>query len=367
MSIVMVMGLFDIFRRPLELTESSVIGLPMVSPWQEGSLTQVMFADLIGAETADAFPLGRDEALSVPAVSKARNLLVSQIARMPLVALPAGSDVPLAEQPTFLYRTNTPVGPYDRMAMTVDDLIFYGLSLWRTVRGSKAQGSAYAPILAAEWVPFDSWGIESAEIYVFDSNRIRSTLGEDEYILFSIPGFSGLLSHGARTIRGARDTERAWTSRIKNPSPLLELHLTEEANLTEEETAELAQTWNTARQSANGATAVTPPGVTLNEMGTNSDAALYLENRNAIRADIAAFLGTRAAMLDGTTGQASLTYTTSQGEQSAFFGLDLPLWTDAISAALSMDKVVPSGQRIRFDRTEQFNPNAVPTSTPTAD
>jgi hypothetical protein len=357
------MGLFDNFRRPLAIANEGVTNLAMVSPWQEGSLTQIMFSDLVGQDLADNLPLNRNEALSVPAVAKARNLLCSQIARLPLKAL--DSNGVLTTQPSFLYRTNTPVSPYQRMALTVDDLVFHGLSLWRLERGAHQPGSAYAPVLAAEWIPRQSWEIDtSGEIWVTNEDQSRTHLADEDYVLFDVPGISGLLVHAARTIRGARDTERAWTSRIKNPVPTLEINVADDANLSEDEVAEVAATWNKARQSPNGAVAVTPAGVTLKPLGGDSDANLYLQNRNAIRSDVGAFVNVRAAMLDSTTGQSSLTYTTSQGEQSAFFGLDLPLWTDAIEAALSQDKVVPSGQRVRFDKSDQFNPNSTPTGNP---
>ena len=357
------MAIFDFLRRPLSVTEGSTLSLPF-NPFQEQSgFSQIVLAEILGADVAEALPLSRAEALTVPAVAKARNLIVSQVARLPLIVL--DKNGPLAEQPTWTQRTNTPVSPYSRMVCTVDDLIFVGLSLWRVHRGTKQEGMAFAPILAAEWIPFSAWSITGGEVFVTAEDGTEEALEDQDYILFDTPGLGGLLVNGARTIRGARDTERAWTSRIRNPSPILELHLTEESSLDEDETAELAKTWNIARRSPDGATAVTPPGVELNEIGTAGDAQLYIENRNAVRADVASFLGTRAAVLDGTTGQASLTYTTAVGEQQSFFGIDLPLWTDAIEAALSMDKVVPSGQRVRFDRTEQFTPT--PTGAPVSD
>lgn len=312
------------------------------------NLPSIVISDLLDADVLDKLPLSRAEALSIPAVSKARNLLVSTIARFPLRAM-QGVEV-LADQPTFLYRTNSHVTPYERMAWTVDDLIFYGYSLWLVRRGAEDKGRR--PILDAEWCPTNQWTITDGHILVDEQE-----VDDDDVILFNSP-FEGLLNVAARTIRGARDTERAWTGRMRNPIPALELHMTDDS-LTSDEVDEFVAAWSKARRAEDGAVGYTPPGLELRAHGSLTH-ELFTEGRNAIRTDIGSFLNVRAAMLDGTTGVDSLTYTTKDGERNLFYELDLPFWTDPIEARLSMDDVVPRGQRVRFDKHETLNP---PTAT----
>lgn len=330
---------------------SSPVDLAIRSPWAEGSLQAIVWSDLIGKDVADALPMTRGDAIQIPAVSKARNLLVSAIAKLPLVALDTAG--PLADQPTWLYRTDGLVSPYERMAWTVDDLIFYGCSVWATERGAAGQ------ILNAEWVPSRDWKVTDGVLSILDQ-----PVTPQDYILFN-PPFEGLLNVGNRTLKGARDTEAAWTGRMRNPIPLIELKVTDDSNLTQEEVNEYVAAWSTARRAENGGVSFTPPGMEVVAHGSLS-ADLFTEGRNAIRTDVGSFLNIRASLLDGTIGIDSLTYSTKDGERNLFYELDLPFWTDPIEWALSVDKVVPRGSRVRFDRSALYAA-PVPTGTPTAD
>lgn len=325
--------------------------LGIVSPYAPApELPPFVITDLLDEETVDQLPLSRAEAMSIPAVSKARNLLVSAIAPLPLRALAGKTVLPTEQQPTFLYRTNSHVTPYERMAWTVDDLIFHGYSLWLVRRGAEAGGRR--PILDAEWCPTNQWTITDGHILVDEQE-----VDDDDIILFNSP-FEGLLNVGARTIKGARDTERAWTGRMRNPIPMVELHMTDDS-MAQEEVKPFVESWSKARRSIDGAIGYTPPGLELRVHGALQH-ELFTEGRNAIRTDIGSFLNVRAAMLDGTTGVDSLTYTTKDGERNLFYELDLPFWTNPVEARLSMDDVVPRGQRIRFDMSTAVHP---PTAT----
>lgn len=320
--------------------------LGITSPYAPvAALPPFVITDLLDADAIERLPLSREEAMSIPAVSKARNLLVSSIAKFPLRAMQGEMVLHADKQPTFLYRTNSHVTPYERMAWTVDDLIFTGYSLWLLRRGAPVEGRR--PILDAEWCPRSQWTITDGHILVDEQE-----VDEEDIILFNSP-FEGLLNVGARTIKGARDTERAWTGRMRNPIPVIELHMLDDA-MEPAEVKEFVKSWSTARRSEDGAIGYTPPSLEVRVHG-DLQHELFTEGRNAIRTDIGSFLNIRASMLDGTTGVDSLTYTTKDGERNLFYELDLPFWTDPIEARLSMDDVVPRGQRIRFDKYEALN------------
>lgn len=333
--------------------------LKLSSPWSDGgNLEQIIVSDLFGSDIVAGMPLDRSRAITIPAVSKARNLLVSTIAKFPLRCLDANGLT--ANQPTWMYRTDSRVTPYERIAWTVDDLIFYGYSLWRVTRGAKSDGSAYAPILDAEYVPMKSWVITNGTVLIDE----KPVTDEDSLILFNSP-FEGLLNIATRTLRGAIDQEDAWTGRARNPIPVIELHVTEEGALTESEITALVTAWSKARRNVDGAIGYTPAGMELKTHG-EVKADLMVEGRNAVRTDVGSFLNIRASMLDGTMGVDSLTYTTTEGEKNSFYELDLPFWTDTITARLSMDDVVPRGSRIRFDKYDQYHFSA-PTGIPMED
>jgi hypothetical protein len=342
------MGFLDYFgfgpRTSGLLASAETVGI--ASPFQEGSLNTIVWSDILTPEAMEALPLLRSEAISIPAVSRARNLLIATIGKFPLKALSKDGEVD--PQPSFLYRTDTAVTPLERIAWTVDDLIFHGYSLWEVTRGTNDQ------ILTANWVPKPLWKIDNGEMV------IRGAIAtEGEYLLFNSP-FEGLLNIGARTLRGARDIEQAWTGRVRNPIPMTVIRSTDDVWLTEEEIKDLLGQFASARRDYDGALGYLPPNLTMDTHG-ESDAALFVEGRNAATSDIARMLNIPVAMLDGTIGVDSLTYVTSQGTRSRFYDESLPFWTGPIEARLSMDDVVPRGQRVRFDLADAYA--ALPSNT----
>lgn len=349
------MAISDLFRTKSVSTNTYSpvpVGTDLVSPWQGNSLAQIVYSDHF-AGTDDI--VTRATAMKVPAIARGRSLIVSAIADAPLVAL--RGEERLAKQPTWLYRSSTAISPWHRMAMTVDDLIFYGVSLWAVERGADGFPTD------AMRVPYDRWHADHTTGQILIDNK---PVNRDEVVV--IPGpFEGLLSAGADTIRGARSLERAWTSRVMTPVPIIELHHTDDkANLTQEEIDTLLAKWNAARQSSSGATAYTPNSLEVREHGS-ADAQLFIEGRNAARVDIANLLAIPANLLDGSVAQASLTYTTEQGTRNAFLDTTIRYWLAPIEHALSQDDMTPRGTRIRADLTDLYQTPPSPTGEVTED
>lgn len=361
------MGMMDWLIKA-QRTSDPLAGMDLgtTSPWKpSGTLAPIITGDLFPGVPEDRFPLTRADAMQIPGVAKLRNLLVATISPLPLVALDKLSADRVPNQPTFLYRTNALQAPEDRTAATVDDLLFYGASLWIVERGA-GDSPKGGPILSAAWVPFNEWQFET------DPNTgqavmsvLNTPLPESSYILFNVPLYDGLLSLASRTMRGAKAVEEAWVARAKNPIPLLALKLEEDVDLDQDEIDAIAASWTVRRNSTINTVGVLPKGVSLEAIG-QSETSLFQSARNAARGDIGSFANVNAAMLDGTSGVNSMTYTTKDGERSIFLTEALPMWTTPITARLSMDDVVPSGQRVRFDLSELISvPTA--TGTPTED
>lgn len=370
------MGLLD--RLGLTPKTLTLPDLQLASVWGGGhrELSQLTVAEIWGEDLVNNLPVTRDVAMTVPAVARARNLLVGAIQRYPLVAL-KGTELhtdpatgvttnrpkPVDPQPKWLQKTTGNVPPQTRTAWTVDDLFFHGTSLWIVERG------AHDAILDGYWWPFNDWRISvSGEV----EYRMPGTgdaewteLREEQYILIDSP-FEGLLNVAARTIRGALDTEAAWVGRMRNPIPLIELNVTDDTQLEDGEIEDQVKAWAKARTGVNGAVSWTPPGIQVvphGELKTD----LYTEGRNAIRTDVGSFVNIPTSMMDGSLAEASLTYVTQEGNRNRFQEESIPFWITPIEAALSMDAVVPSGTYVRFDRTESFASAPTPTGAPVED
>lgn len=351
------MGIIDLIAGRTHGLLSKAVSLPINSPYSPAPkfdqlLVQDLFPDV-------ELPMHREQAISIPAVSKARNLLVSTVSRFPLVALRAtdGRDEIVTNDHKWLFRTNTAVSPYERMAWTVDDLIFYGVSMWDVTRGA-ADSDGRRPILDAAWRPTETWAIKEVdgELRVVDEDD--TPIPEGRFILFNSP-YEGLLTVGRRTLHGARDVEESWVGRARNPIPLVELHVTDSHAMEDDEIKLFVDSWAKARTQKNGGIGYTPENVELRTHG-EARAELMVEGRNAIRTDVGSHLNIRASMLDGTMGVDSLTYSTTEGERNAFYEFDLPFWTDPIVHRLSLDDVVPRGTRVRFD---MYHAYGVPSPT----
>ncbi len=351
------MGILDLFTgRTGSLLATGSARKGIASPYSTGDshVATIAVSDLYPAEVLDKLPMTRGDAIAIPAVSKARNLLVATTMRFPLRVeqMSNGVATDVTKDHAWLHRTNGAVGPAERMAWTIDDLIFEGCSLWFLTRGAASGNDTRRPILDAERVAPESWWIEERRgqlVVVRDDEE----LAPEQYILINSP-FEGLLNIGQRTLRGARSTEDAWVGRAKNPLPLVDIHVTDDTPMDDPELRELVDAWSSARTKPNGAIGATPSNVELNVHG-DVKTDFMVESRNAIRTDIGSFLNIRVAMLDGTIGVDSLTYSTKDGERNAFYEFDLPFWTDPIQDRLSLDDVVPRGTRIRFDMYHAFN------------
>ena len=119
------MGLLDRFKLPSYIAMTPASDYPanrmaragIVSPWAEGQLQEFVWNDIFGTDTV---PVTRIEAMSLPSVVVARGLLLGALAGRPLRAL-RGQEL-LDPQPTWLYRTDTDLPPWHRMAHTLDDI-----------------------------------------------------------------------------------------------------------------------------------------------------------------------------------------------------------------------------------------------------
>lgn len=308
----------------------------IVSPWVQSQLSQVVWSDVFGSE---ANIVSRADAMTIPAVAKARQLLVSTIARFPLKAYDANDqDV----TPAWLYSTAGDVSWWHTLAWTIDDLVFSGWSLWGVERDSEGQ------VTAAERCPIERWHINTDGSIVIDDQ-----IAEAGSVIL-IPGpFEGLLKVASRTLKGGAKLENSWVGKATNPIPAIELHATTDDPLELDEVQALVQAWADARSDVNGAIAFTPHNIEARAHG-NAEPSLLIEGRNFLRIDIGAFLGIPAALMDASLSTASLTYSTQEGQRNEFADFTLPYWLEPIQQRLSMDDVIPAGERIRFDLTDLY-------------
>lgn len=312
--------------------------LGIKSPWidpEAGSLGTIILSDLIGIDP-ESFPLSRGAALTLPAVSAARNLLVSIVASLPLKAY--GPDGELEDQPAWLYRSAAGQTAYFRLALMVDDLLFHGHTMLAVTRGAEDR------ILSAIHVPVKDWKVEKGRVYLWDR-----PVTEAEFLFVPSP-YDGLLTVAQRTLKAALAIEKTVEDRAKTPSAMSILSRTTDEDLDQDEVDSLLNQWRAARAGVGGAVGYLPAGIDLVAQEDDGYKAFLLEARNAVVSDVAKFTGLPSALLEGSSTIDSLTYTTEKGQRSRFVDFSLRMWLDPIQHRLSEE--VPRGTDIRFDLTE---------------
>lgn len=320
---------------------SGAASMQLESVWASSNAAQLVYSDLY---SPTAGIVDRLSALSVAPIKRGRAIIVGSLADLPLEAGRfTGPDewTPTPRQPAWLSSTKTIVTPWHRMAMTVDDLIFHGWSLWALERTEAGTITDAARVAFARWA-FDQntpLGITVNNEPVTDPRSVILFQGPDE----------GLLLSAADVIRGARAMEAAWVGRVQNPIPMTVLHEVERNGVTQEEAEQYVASWSAARTSPTGAVGFLPSQLNMEVYG-ETVADLFTEGRNNVRLDVANHLNLPASLLDGSTATASLTYVTQEGQRSSLIDW-LEYWLAPIEARLSMDDITPHGQLVRFNRS----------------
>ena len=316
-----------------------------------------------------SFPLTRAAAMRVPAMARARNLTCGAVAALPLEAYRGAALA--AVQPYWAYGTDgqlgtlarddvvrwhlTPQTPFHRALWTVDDLLFYGESMW-IVSDRTADGFPSRMLR----LPYDCWEVQS-DGTVTDPDSRPLPLAD----LVWIPGANeGVLGHGATTLRMASDLEQ--NARDVALRPLrLEAHQTSAAELTSAERSAIVSEIRRAMADNDGIL-FTNNAIELVEHRVDAE-ALQLGARNASALDVARLANMPALMLDATAQGASLEYQTATGRNQEWLDYGLSLYVNPLTARLSMDDVVPQGQRVALNTADLTAPAAGPTGFPTLD
>lgn len=308
--------------------------MPFATPWSTSQLERWVYQDIFGMRPVNT----REAAMAIPVIKRARDLVVTSGGKLPLVEMEGETRV--EEQPNWIAQTGDGSSPQLRMAWTIDDLIWYGLSLWW-------RNDSGTPEETRQRINQSDWEINSdrREILVNGAPADPS-----EVIL--IPGFNeGVLNTGSQSLADIQDLYAIVRQRLRNPAPIVELHQTGGTPLTKTQKDELLADYRAARlDPTTGGVAYTSQWIQVIERGMASDSQLMIEARNAAAVDGARLIGVHAGTVDATAPKASLNYETQSGRNEEFVDFDLDLYLEPIAARLSLDDVCEPGRRVAVDR-----------------
>lgn len=293
-------------------------------------LEQVAVSDFFGLR-GDSMPVTRAEALSVPAMARARHLITS-VARLPVRLDPhdfAPAALVLNPDPT---RTRAAM-----WADTLDDLMFSGAAVWRITERYAADDRARE----ARYISLDRISRDPDGTWLIDETPVS----DRDLIWFEGP-HAGILAFGGRALRSAVRLERAYNSVAANPAVAIELHQVSGDVLDD---AEISALVSAARS------AVAERGVMFTnealELRTHSASAenLLIAGRTAAAVEIARMVGLPAGLLDANPPGSSGTYQNSQARLREARDLGLDAYASAITERLSLQDTLPRGVRCAVD------------------
>jgi HK97 family phage portal protein len=310
---------------------------------------QVMGENLPALYNAIIPRVSRHDAMSVPSVARARNLICGTVASIPLEYYKKSTGEVIAP-PRWITQLSKSQPSFVTLTWLVDSLMFYGVAyMLVTERYAEDGRPANFEWIANTRVTFttDIYGIHVTQYFV-DANPI------DMNDIVTIQGFDeGVLDRGGRTIQAAIDVERASAQNSANPQPAGFLKNTG-ADLPPNEVQGLIAAWKRARQ--NNSTAYLTSTLDYSPVAFSPKDMMYNDAIQNLSTQIARLCNVPAYYLSADQNT-TMTYANVQDERKQFFALSLEPYIQAIQSRLSMDDISTAGHEVRFAVFDTFLKN----------
>lgn len=302
------------------------------------------FASIGFSPEAAAFHyVSRREAMTVPAVARARNIIASTIATLPIETYQIATDIQIPNRPVIdqpdpaLPRSNT-------LVWTVDDLLFYGVAYWQILSVTAEDSRVYqARRIDPLRVNFKTdQTAQTITGYTVDGVDVPMS-GVGSLIVFWGPD-EGIIARAGRTIKAAVELEAAALRMAQEPVPQMILR-NEGMNLPEAQKESLLQAFKFARKTRS--TAYVEGPINLDVVGFDSAQMQLVEARSYTASEIARVVGIPAWYINAES--ASSTYSNVSAERRSLVDFSLRPYLDVIESRLSMDDITPRGHHVEFD------------------
>jgi HK97 family phage portal protein len=307
---------------------------------------QVMGENLPTLYNAIVPRVSRHDAMTVPSVARARNLICGTVASIPLEYYNKRTGEVIAA-PRWINQLSKSQPSFVTLTWIVDSLMMYGVSYLLVTERYAEDGRPSA----FEWI---------ANVRVTFTTDLYNTTVTQYYIdanpvsmndIVTIQGFDeGILDRGGRTIQAAIDVERAAAQNSANPQPAGFLK-NSGADLPPSEVQGLIAAWKRARQ--NNSTAYLTSTLDYSPVSFSPKDMMYNEAVQNLSTQIARLCNVPAYYLSADQNT-TMTYANVQDERKQFFALSLEPYVQAIQARLSMDDISTAGHEVRFAVFDTF-------------
>ena len=291
----------------------------------------------------------RNRAMSVPTISRARDLMASVIGCMNFkmyTEMWNGSEMekmPLAPR-TWLRRIDPTLPNNFILAWTLDDLFFFGRAFWYiTSRTADGYPASYTRLPAATIQTLDQAG----PVWFAPSKQIIFQGGElnpDDVVQFLSP-IQGIIYMSEQSVNTALKLEGA---RYRNSSSAIPSGILRQISgepLSAQELGDLAAAFNAAR--VTNQTAALNEHVTYTETATSPDKMLLIDSAEFQAMEMARLCNIPPYLAGISVG--SYSYQSSAESRMDLWTFGVRAYADCIAGTLSQNNILPNGTYVEFD------------------
>ena len=295
----------------------------------------------------------RNRAMSVPTVSRARDLMASVSGCMNLKMYNEiwnGNELEkISIAPRTWLRKIDPTLPNNFiLSWTFDDLFFYGRAFWYiTSRTADGYPASYTRLPAAMVQTLD----QSGPVWFAPSKQIifqGGNLDPNDVVQFLSP-IQGIVYQSVQAVATALQLE---ASRYRNSSSQIPAGVLRQVGgepLSAQELADLAAAFNVARET--NQTAALNEFVTYTETATSPDKMLLIDSAEFQAMEMARLCNIPPYLAGVSVG--SYSYQSSAEARMDLWTFGVRAYADCIAGTLSGNNVLPNGTYVEFD-VEQY-------------
>lgn len=309
---------------------------------------------------------GRERAMSIPAVSRSRDLLVSLVSSCPIRQYGTQwngehlEELPLPPE-QWMLRPDPRTTRSHWLAWICDDLIFHGRAFALVTSRSATGFPASFQWLPAEYVNVQAqmWA-GNAPVTQLEAIRFNGADLPIRDVVCFWSSTEPVIRCGARAIVTNERLDLAAQRFASSPIAFGWLRQVGGEPLSGQELTELAEGWATARDT--NTIAALNEYVVWEESSMDPSRLQLVEARRHQAVEIARLMSVPAYLINADAGT-GMTYQNAQQASADLVQFGALPYLEVIEQTLSADNVTPRGRLVRLDRTYWLDSNPLSTGT----
>jgi HK97 family phage portal protein len=297
---------------------------------------QNIYAPLFSSSTVAT----RDEAMAIPSVARARNIICSTVAAFEINVWQKSTGTKI-DPPRVINQPDPRVPGANVWSWIAEDLLFFGFAYLRVTDRYAEDGRVRAAERVAPSRVTVRTNAEGTEIigYYIDG---RSIPNEDIKVFMGMD--EGLLNRAGQTLKAGAWLERVALTFAREPAPLTVIK-SSGTSMPADRIRSLLDAWSRARKERS--TAFLNADVVIEKLGFNPSEIQLNEGRQYISVELARAVGIPAWFL--SSDPQSNTYSNAINQRRDLIDYSLRPMMTVIEQRLSQNDFLPSGQYARYD------------------